>query len=222
MLTLIIDTSTEQNLIALGTLDENCEIIEIIEFSSIHSSSQILFSYLEPLLEKHPKIEAVVVGKGPGSYTGIRIGVAAAKGISYALKIPLIGVHGIKGLTPKQNSFYISIIDARFSGVYAQFGEKYKDKCYFQGNISILEIEELKKYKDKLFVTTNQNLLIKRLQEEKYSWNIEENKINPNDLLKEAYVLWENSDYSMQAELEIHYLRETEAERMLKTKTAIE
>ena len=41
---------------------------------------------------KHIDLEAIAVSKGPGSYTGLRIGVSVAKGIAYAASIPLIGI----------------------------------------------------------------------------------------------------------------------------------
>lgn len=56
----------------------------------------------EVLLEAGKKpadLQAVAVSKGPGSYTGLRIGVSAAKGFCYALGIPLIAVDGLKALT---------------------------------------------------------------------------------------------------------------------------
>lgn len=70
------------------------------------------------------KIDALVVSKGPGSYTGLRIGVAAAKGICYALNKPLIAVntlqafaHGIAKNKPGFD-FYIPMLDARRMEVY--------------------------------------------------------------------------------------------------------
>ena len=48
--------------------------------------------------KKPVDLQAVAVSKGPGSYTGLRIGVSAAKGFCYALDIPLIAVDGLKAL----------------------------------------------------------------------------------------------------------------------------
>ncbi|MES2838465.1 MAG: tRNA (adenosine(37)-N6)-threonylcarbamoyltransferase complex dimerization subunit type 1 TsaB [Bacteroidota bacterium] len=69
-------------------------------------------------------IDAVVVSKGPGSYTGLRIGVAAAKGICYALNKPLIAINtlyslfsGVKKTHPNFD-YYIPMLDARRMEVY--------------------------------------------------------------------------------------------------------
>lgn len=43
-------------------------------------------------------IEAISLGKGPGSYTGLRIGAASAKGFCYGLKIPLIAVNSMESM----------------------------------------------------------------------------------------------------------------------------
>ena len=76
-------------------------------------------------------ISAVVVGMGPGSYTGLRIGVAAAKGICYALGLPLISVGSLetlsKGVLTSSACYIIPMIDARRMEVYtAVFDEQGK------------------------------------------------------------------------------------------------
>jgi tRNA threonylcarbamoyladenosine biosynthesis protein TsaB len=66
---------------------------------------------------------AVAVSKGPGSYTGLRIGVSAAKGLCMALDIPLIGVNTLELLAIQldfKEGFAIPMIDARRMEVYSQ------------------------------------------------------------------------------------------------------
>lgn len=68
-----------------------------------HSHSSTLTVFMEYVLREAGKnpddLQAVAVSKGPGSYTGLRIGVSAAKGFCFALDIPLIAVDGLKALT---------------------------------------------------------------------------------------------------------------------------
>lgn len=71
------------------------------------------------------ELSAVAVSKGPGSYTGLRIGVAVAKGLCFTLDIPLIGIEtleamalGMVPLAAKDNSLICPMLDARRMEVY--------------------------------------------------------------------------------------------------------
>lgn len=74
-------------------------------------------------------LDAVAVSKGPGSYTGLRIGVSAAKGLCFALEIPLISIATLKSMASQVNAnqgeFVIPVLDARRMEVYsAVFDDK--------------------------------------------------------------------------------------------------
>lgn len=86
---------------------------------------------LSPLIDEilretdtaYSRIDAVAISKGPGSYTGLRIGVATAKGICYALKKPLIAVDSLLSLASlchrsDPTAIYCPMIDARRQEVY--------------------------------------------------------------------------------------------------------
>lgn len=78
-------------------------------------------------------LKAVAVSKGPGSYTGLRIGVSAAKGLCYALSIPLIALETLIVLaesTEKTTNFIVPMIDARRMEVYT---------CVLDGNGGVLD-----------------------------------------------------------------------------------
>ena len=67
-------------------------------------------------------LSAIAVSKGPGSYTGLRIGVSAAKGLCYALSIPLIAIETLSilaGSSQKKADYIIPMIDARRMEVYS-------------------------------------------------------------------------------------------------------
>jgi tRNA threonylcarbamoyladenosine biosynthesis protein TsaB len=70
-------------------------------------------------------LDAVCVGKGPGSYTGLRIGVSTAKGLCYASNVPLwsvptLGCFNQEVFGTNEDSIVISVIDARRDEVFAQ------------------------------------------------------------------------------------------------------
>ena len=97
-----------------------------------NAHSKILTVFIEDIFkEKNIKvkdIDAVAVSKGPGSYTGLRIGVSAAKGIAYGASVPLISVstllnmaYGAKQiLKSEKNVLFAPMIDARRMEVYTQ------------------------------------------------------------------------------------------------------
>jgi tRNA threonylcarbamoyladenosine biosynthesis protein TsaB len=92
-LILNIETSTE---VCSVSLAENGNLVVLKESNEGFNHSKSLTVFIEELfLEKDLKInslDAVAVSKGPGSYTGLRIGVSVAKGLCYGLNIPLISV----------------------------------------------------------------------------------------------------------------------------------
>ena len=128
---LCIETATENCSVALSVDDTLIFCKEAAE-PKIHATQ--LNHFIEIVLKEAGKIfsdiDAVAVSKGPGSYTGLRIGVATAKGICYALNKPLIAVNTLQamaysfiesGLVTQENSnpfFIIPMIDARRDEVY--------------------------------------------------------------------------------------------------------
>jgi N6-L-threonylcarbamoyladenine synthase len=96
-LLLALDTSTEELAIGLGSLGEGgVHLIGETNLDVPRASLTHLVPSITRLLESTGvglrDVEAVVVGRGPGSFTGVRIGVAAAKGIAQGLGVPLYGV----------------------------------------------------------------------------------------------------------------------------------
>src|ERR1700741_5432810 len=74
------------------------------------------------------QLDAIAVSKGPGSYTGLRVGVSTAKGLCYALEKPMISVETLKAMAtgfiqslqdPISNDYFVPMIDARRMEVYA-------------------------------------------------------------------------------------------------------
>ena len=89
-LILILDTATKSCSVALT---EDGKVLESIDFNDGNfSHSEKLHIFIEEVCTKAGRklqeLDAVAISKGPGSYTGLRIGVSSAKGLCYGLDIP--------------------------------------------------------------------------------------------------------------------------------------
>jgi tRNA threonylcarbamoyladenosine biosynthesis protein TsaB len=91
------------------------------------SVSDFIKTCLDELADKELRLEAVAVSLGPGSYTGLRIGLSEAKGLAYALDIPLIGINTLELMTTRvmfstddidPESIFVPMVDARRMEVY--------------------------------------------------------------------------------------------------------
>ncbi|MGT2716643.1 tRNA (adenosine(37)-N6)-threonylcarbamoyltransferase complex dimerization subunit type 1 TsaB [Streptococcus respiraculi] len=98
-------------------------------------------------------VERIVVAQGPGSYTGLRIGVATAKTLAYTLGVDLVGISSLQVLVPKElDGVVVPVIDARRNHVYAGFyenGQAVKADVYLSFEVLL---EEVKSYEHVTFV----------------------------------------------------------------------
>lgn len=124
-------------ILCIETSGKNCSVAIHDEGNLVASASHYDENYshaekLHPLIEEcllkasitKEELKAVAVSKGPGSYTGLRIGVASAKGICYALGIPMIAIEtprilaAIGASTYPEGEVFVTLTDARRMEVY--------------------------------------------------------------------------------------------------------
>lgn len=143
-LILNIETSTE---VCSVSLSKNGETLYLKESTEGLNHAELTTVFIEDLFKENnidiKTIDAVAVSKGPGSYTGLRIGVSVAKGLCYALNIPLISVNSLEALAvhtaenaagfssePAENLLFCPMIDARrmevFTALYDGKGQPIK------------------------------------------------------------------------------------------------
>ncbi len=132
-----LETATKVCSVALSLNGELKQLKEIHEDGYAHGEKLTLLIEDVLKLEKIEisKLSAVSVSSGPGSYTGLRIGVSTAKGLCYALSIPLIAINSLRCIQQLASENYfieniIPMIDARrmevFSAVYDESGNMIK------------------------------------------------------------------------------------------------
>ncbi len=92
---LAIETSGSQGSVALY---RDSRPVTVEEFPAERAHNSALFAPLGKLLEEARGVDLLVVGTGPGSYSGVRVGIAAAMGVSIARGVPLVGVPSVCGL----------------------------------------------------------------------------------------------------------------------------
>lgn len=124
---LALDTATEVCSVALFNNNQQLQLTEIEE-GNTHAN--MLTTLIESVVTKAgitlQQLDAVCVSMGPGSYTGLRVGVSTAKGLCYTLKKPLIAINTLQSLAQvfiNQNPTYTGLIcpmiDARRMEVFA-------------------------------------------------------------------------------------------------------
>lgn len=129
----ILNIETSTNVCSVALTYDGTAIKQLQDYQG-HNHAALLSGYIKDCLEeakhKNLTLEAIAVSIGPGSYTGLRIGLSEAKGLAYALDLPLIGINTLEILTVEvmfsdffdENVMFAPMIDARrmevYTGVY--------------------------------------------------------------------------------------------------------
>lgn len=121
-----LETSTKACSVALSGDGELCAVKEIVSDDFSHSENLTLFvkDVLDQAKIGMKDLSAVSVASGPGSYTGLRIGVSTAKGFCYAMGIPLIAIDSLSSLAELAHKKHhaetiCAMIDARRREVFS-------------------------------------------------------------------------------------------------------
>ncbi|MFA9186927.1 tRNA (adenosine(37)-N6)-threonylcarbamoyltransferase complex dimerization subunit type 1 TsaB [Flavobacterium sp. FBOR7N2.3] len=119
-----IETATKNCSISIAKDGETIVCNEIAEEG--YSHAERLHVFIEESIAaagiSFKDLVAIAVSQGPGSYTGLRIGVSAAKGLCFALEIPLIAVDTLQSLAAQatiENGLIVPMLDARRMEVYS-------------------------------------------------------------------------------------------------------
>lgn len=227
MLTLAVDTSC---LTASCAIVQDQKVVAEISTQYGKTHSQKIMPMIKTTLSMIDKelkdVDLFAASVGPGSFTGIRIGVVTIKALAYSLKRPVCGVSTLDALAftmPDFNGIISPMLDARNSQVYNAFYRKtnnYIEKIFEESGIKIEEwIEQAKGYNEDLLVLGDGfSLHFERLKEVLGTRliNSPQNTFYPRAsatalLAEEAY---HNNRSTSPFELMPLYLRKSQAERM--------
>ena len=220
---LLLDTSTEQGIIALA---EEGKIIAEQAMPEGLQNSKSLSTYVAKILKAQQwsmqDLKGIIVGVGPGSFTGLRVAASFAKAISYARQIPLIGVPSLLAFAKEVEGKSGLVFDARAGGAYFLPVE------YKSGVVKVLN----KPVQCSIEVLANE-------LKECIMWvspHAEKLRQRLSGLVSEAEDRWEKGDahlwamlqagseafhagsFSLNGELDLLYMRPTQAEREQKNK----
>jgi tRNA threonylcarbamoyladenosine biosynthesis protein TsaB len=217
-LILSIETSTKTCSVALSKAGEMLACIR--KKDENYSHAERLHSYISELFAKSEysiqDLVAIAVSKGPGSYTGLRIGVSAAKGLAFSLNIPLIGVDTLQSICLEYKgdkpAIFIPVMDARreevFFGVYNALyqpeipidfhiltAESFRE--YYQGKTVVFVGNAIEKVRRSIGLNANTEII----------W-LEENPFSAKHIAALAYHKFIKQDFEDTAYFEPFYLKD--------------
>ncbi|MGM5468851.1 tRNA (adenosine(37)-N6)-threonylcarbamoyltransferase complex dimerization subunit type 1 TsaB [Flavobacteriaceae bacterium LMO-SS05] len=213
-LLLNIETSTTNCSVSLSKKGETLIIKE--DYSTKFSHAEFLHVFIDEIVKSaninRLDLDAIAVSKGPGSYTGLRIGVSAAKGLCYSLDKPLIAVSTLESLSHQikiDNGVIVPMLDARRMEVYsAIFDANHHQIRATQAQI--LEDGAFLEYLDKgkvYFIGTGVEKT-KTLIQHKNAIFIEHKLPSANEMGKLAYDSYKKNAFENVAYFEPFYLKD--------------
>ena len=202
---LYIDTSTDY--LYTGIVSDNILLAEIKQKFSHDLSKYALYEISEMLKKVNinpTEVDKIIVVNGPGSFTGIRVGMTIAKIYAYTLKKKIISISSLDAMQIgiSSNNLIVPVIDARRGFVYAGIYQDNKELLKKQYIKFEDLLDKLNNYQKEYIIVRNDNLKIDNVV-----------SYNP-DILKIVNTYKDNEDINPHL-VEPNYLKLTEAEENL-------
>ena len=226
----ILSIDTSSNICGIAILEDTHLLKEISQNNGL-THSETLMPNIKELLDSINlslnNIDLIVCDKGPGSFTGIRIGIATAKAFSDSLNIQAIGISSLEALAynVKENGVICSLIDAKNDNVYASVFESINGVYRLRRKFSTENINDLlKDFADSEYSITfvgdgaiNYKSIITSALPSKCNF-IDNNYLSAYNLALAGLSHFNNEQYDDVSPL---YLRKPQAERLLENKKEI-
>jgi tRNA threonylcarbamoyladenosine biosynthesis protein TsaB len=213
-LILNIETTTTNCSVSLSKEGETLVLKE--DYSTNYSHAESLHVFIDNVVKsakiKLSEIDAIAVSKGPGSYTGLRIGVSAAKGLCFALDIPLISVSTLESLSQQvkiDNGIIVPMLDARRMEIYSAVFDVHHHQIR-EIQAQILDESSFLSYleTDKVYFIGNGVEKTKTIIKHKNAIYIENKLPSANELGNLAFEKYINNDFENLAYFEPFYLKD--------------
>jgi tRNA threonylcarbamoyladenosine biosynthesis protein TsaB len=211
---LSIETSTTNCSVSLSFEGETLVLKE--DYDNNYSHAERLHVYIDQVLKQadilSSQLDAIAVSKGPGSYTGLRIGVSAAKGLCFALGKPLIAISTLEALSHQvktKEGIIIPMLDARRLEVYSAIFDNGYNRLR-ETQAQVLNEDSFKSYLEDSKVTFIGNGVskTKELINHKNAIFIEDKLPSANEMSQLAYSKYKKNDIEDVAYFEPYYLKD--------------
>jgi tRNA threonylcarbamoyladenosine biosynthesis protein TsaB len=211
---LCIETTTTNCSVSIAQDGKTVALLE--ENRQNYSHSENLHGFISKALEQakisKSQLHAVAVSRGPGSYTGLRIGVSAAKGLCFALDIPLISIdtlHAFAFQVTEGADYIIPMLDARRMEVYSCVFDSNKNKLE-EIQAVILNENSFSNYleKGKVVFLGNANEKFKTVCNHPNAFFVDNKLPSANEMASMAEMKYKKSDFESVAYFEPYYLKD--------------
>ncbi len=209
-----IETATTNCSVSLSKKGETVVLKE--DYSSSYSHAERLHVYIDEVLREAnittDKLDAIAISKGPGSYTGLRIGVSSAKGLCYAANKPLISISTLEALAhqvQEEGGTIIPMLDARRMEVYsAVFDANHSQIRETQAQILHANIFDEYLETSKVYFIGNGVEKAKEIINHPNAIFIEDKLPSANEMSSLSYTKYKKSDIEDVAYFEPYYLKD--------------
>ena len=215
----ILHIESSSNVCSIA-ISENDTLLSIKELNSGYTHAENLHLFIEDVVNiaslKLKDLNAISISSGPGSYTGLRIGFSAAKGLAYALNIPLIEISTLKAFANSAMNLtldkvmYCPLMDARRMEVFTAIYDEHQHEILKPQALilTIDSIQELNKNQSVYFFGDGLSKAKELLQNIPHCKFIDGLMPSARGLIQLAYQKYVNNEFADLAYSEPNYLKE--------------
>ena len=201
-------------------ISKDAELVALKELNNGYTHAENLHVFIEQLLKEtslsSKDLNAISISSGPGSYTGLRIGFSAAKGLAYALQIPLITIDTLKALSnsviqkTKSDALFCPMMDARRMEVYcAVYDNSFNEVLHIQALVlDETSIQSFHLNKDIYFFGDGMPKAKDLLQSLPNAHFIDDVTASASSMISLAFKKYQANDFADVAYSEPNYLKE--------------